>query len=243
MTGPRSHALAVRLTPPERAAWGAAAARAAGSSRIARWARAGVADALAQPPEIGRPWVLGRPAAVLPADVAAVTKACTGLNAAARSSHVLGQLTPEVAGWVLAVADRAERVSIRAAAPLRSAPGVAMEPRRAVSGRQSALITIWLSAAERDEWAAAASLDGYVQTSAWVRRMVGMRLGWEVPAPVVSRPPGLVEVHRQLGGAIANAAQMSDLAAGCGDVAAAEAVAAAGERIAAAHLVLGRVAR
>ena len=245
----RSHALAVRLTPDERAAWGAAAARAAGSSRVARWARGVVADTLAQPPE-GRPWVLARPAAVLPAEAAQVAEACTGLNIAARRSHVLGQVEPAVVAWVRAVADRVEVVSTRmdvvarlAAAPLRSAPGVALEPRRSVSGRQSALITIWLSAAERDEWVAAAGLDGYAQTSAWVRRLIGLRLGWEVPAPVVSRAAGLVEVHRQIGGAIANAAQMGDLAAESGDVAVAEAIAGAAERITAAHLALGRAAR
>ena len=243
MPAPRSHALAVRLTPDERAAWGAAAARAAGSSRVAHWARAVVADALGWWPQINRPWVLDQTAAIAPAEVEHITGACAGLNAAARSSHVLGQVMPEVAGWVLAVADRAESISMRAAAPLRSAAGVATEPRRPVSGHQTALITIWLSDAERDRWAVAAACEGYDQVSAWARRLIGMRLGWEVPAPIRSASPGLVEVHRQIGGALANAAQMGDLAADCGDVAVVEAIAAAAERIVAAHLGLGRAVR
>ena len=92
-----------------------------------------------------------------------------------------------------------------------------MEPRRAVSGHQSVLVLVRLSDAERDEWVAAAAADGYERTAAWVRRLIGMRLGWEVPAPVVSRASGLVEAHRQIGGAMANAAQMRKLAADCGD--------------------------
>ena len=70
-----------------------------------------------------------------------------------------------------------------------------------------------------------------------------MRLGWEVPAPVMSRAAGLVAAHRQIGGAMANAAQMRKLAADCGDVATAEAIAAAAERITAVDRVLGRAAR
>lgn len=215
----------------------------------ARWSRAVVADALGWWPQISRPWVLDRTAAVLPAEVDRITGACIGLNAAARSSHVLGQVVPEVAGWVLAVADCAESSSVRAAAPcapLRPpAPpcGVPTEPRRPVSGHQTALITIWLSDAEHDRWAAAAACEGYDQVSAWARRLIGMRLDWEVPAPIRSASSGLVEVHRQIGGALANAAQMGDLAADCGDIAVAEAIAAAAERIAAGHLALGRAAR
>lgn len=243
MPAPRSHALAVRLTPDERAAWGAAAARSVAGGTVAGWARAVVADVLSEPDDLSRPWALARLATVSPAEVAWVEEACAGLNIAARRSHVLGQVEPGVVAWVRAVADRAESVSMRAAAPLRSAAGVATEPRRAVSGRQSALITIWLSDAERDAWQVAAGVDGYERTSAWVRRLIGIRLGWEVPAPVVSRAPGLVEVHRQIGGAIANAAQMGDLATDCRDVAAVEVIVVAAERITTAHLALGRAAR
>jgi len=250
VTGPRSYALSVRLTPPEAAAWRAAAARSAGSSRVAWWVRAVVADVLAQPPEASRPWALARAVAVLPSEVAAITEACAGLNVETRRSHVVGEVEPAVLVWVRAVVDRVEMASTRvevvarlAAASLRSAPGVATEPRRAVSGHQSVLVLVRLSDAERAAWVAAAGVDGYDKVSAWVRRLIGMRLGWEVPAPVASRRSGLVEVHRQIGGALANASQMSNLAADGGDVAKAEAIATVAERIVAARLALGRAPR
>jgi hypothetical protein len=72
-----------------------------------------------------------------------------------------------------------------------------------------------------------------------VRSLVGALVGLTVPAPRASAPPGIAEVRRQLGGAVTNLAQLTDLAAGAGD-GRADGLAAAGEQVQTALIALHR---
>jgi hypothetical protein len=237
---PRRHVIAVRLTATERAAWTAAREHSPWSD-LACWAREIVADALARHGPGRRPGAAAVRVGVDACQVEHLAARAAALNAATRDSHRLGRVLPGACEHADELALLAVAAEARSRPPAPPAGNDTTGPLRPVpvGERQTHLVNIRLSTDERGRWQAAAAADGHPRTSGWVRSLVGALCGLAVPAPVPVAPPGLVQVRRQLAGAVTNLAQLADLAA-AGDDARVDALAAAHEQTQATLIALHR---
>jgi hypothetical protein len=124
MPAQRRHALAVRLTAAELAAWDAACARSPYGERAA-WARQAVLDATQRHERGSRPGRLPVVPAVPAERVEALTAACAILNEATAGSHRLGRVLVQAAAAGQAVAGLAGEIAGELEAARRAVPAEA----------------------------------------------------------------------------------------------------------------------